>query len=322
MALIACSVPELVPVLRQVGHDVLIGQDPSIHADQADLAVTAYDGGEIAPREWVRHLRRSLGELPLLVLVDDIEQADDALIHGASDVLRQPVSSTMLDARVRSALSHALEADPSSVPGGARDLLERLIDASPDPVIAADLSGTLLLFSRAAEAILELSADDVLHGKLHVGELYADPGDATRIMQAMRQSPDRTASGIRVRLRTRRGEPIPVDLSASLVHDFSGRPVASVGIFRDEREVHTLSERLASATDQLVASEKRAATAAVAAATAHELNQPLTSVMGLVELIRMDEELPERVHDRMERATAQLERMAEIVRTMRQGVSP
>lgn len=321
MALIACSVPELVPLLRQIGHDVLIGQDPSIHLDQADMAITAYDGGEIAPRQWIRHLRRSLGELPLIVVVENIEQADEALIHGGTDVVRRPMSSTLVDARVRAALAHAHELNPSSTPGGARDLLERLIDACPDPVIAADLSGRILLFSRSAETILEYDAAEALRS-IHVGELYADPGDASRVMQSMRSSDDRTVGGVRVRIRTRRGEPVPVHLSAALVHDFAGRPVASVGIFRDERALHTLSERLASATDQLVASEKRAASAALAAATAHELNQPLTSVMGILELMSLEDDLPELVEDRLTRATAQLERMAEIVRQMRQGLSP
>lgn len=322
MALIACSVPDLVPMLRQLGHDVLIGQDPTAHVDQADVAITAYEGGAIAPREWIRHQRRTLGDLPLLVVVDELGQADEALVHGATDVLRRPVSPGLVNARVRGLLAHANEADPSSTPGGARDLLERLIAACPDPVIASDLQGRLLLFSRSAETILEYSAADVLDATFHVGELYADPGDASRVMAEMRSGSDRSATGIRVRLRTRRGEAIPVRLSASLVHDFAGRPVASVGIFRDERALHTLSERLASATDQLVKSEKRAAAAAVAAATGHELNQPLTSVMGMVELMRMDASLPEGTQDRLERSMVQLERMAEIVRTMRQGLTP
>ena len=201
---------------------------------------------------------------------------------------------------------------------GFEDLLERLVTACPDPVIAADLRGNLLVFSRAAEAILGYEAREVLDGRLHVSELYAEPDDAARIMKAMKASEDRAAIGVQVRLRTRRGEAVPVHLSSSLVHDFAGRIVASVGIFRDERHSHELAMRLASATDQLVASEKRAATVAVAGATAHELNQPLTSVMGIVELLRLDKELPEKVQDRMERAYVQLDRMAEIVRNLSQ----
>jgi len=318
VALIACAVPELVGVLRQGGHDVLIGSDPLMHVDQADLAVVEFGDGPVNGRDWVRHLVRDLGKIPLLVVCGTLEEMDEALTGGATDVVRRPLSAALLESRASACLARSMEANPSSQPGGAQDLLERLVAACPDPVIAADLHGNLLVFSRAAEDILGYKAEDVLDGRLHVSELYAEPEDANRIMNGMKSSTDRSAIGVKVRLRTRRGEAVPVFLSSSLVHDFAGRAVASVGIFRDQRESEELSERLASATDQLVESEKRAAAVAVAGATAHELNQPLTSVMGIVEILRMDEQLPEKVQDRMERAYVQLDRMAEIVRNLSQ----
>ncbi len=318
MALIACAVPELVSVLRTAGHDVLVGSDPLIYLDQADLVVVDFRDGPVNGRDWVRHLVKQLDRIPLLVICATLEEMDEALAGGGADVLRRPLSAVVLENRASACLARTLEHSPSSTPGGAQDLLERLVTACPDPVIAADLRGNLLVFSRAAEAILGYEAREVLDGRLHVSELYAEPDDAARIMKAMKASEDRAAIGVHVRLRTRRGEAVPVHLSSSLVHDFAGRIVASVGIFRDERHSHELAMRLASATDQLVASEKRAATVAVAGATAHELNQPLTSVMGIVELLRLDKELPEKVQDRMERAYVQLDRMAEIVRNLSQ----
>ena len=318
MALIACAVPELVGAFRQSGHDVLVGSNPLLHIDQADLVVVEFNDGPVNGRDWVRHLVKDLGRIPLLVVCADLEEMDEALSGGATDVVRRPFSAALLESRTRASLARTLEHNPSSNPGGAQDLLERLVAACPDPVIAADLHGNLLVFSRAAEDILGYEAKEVLDGKLHVSELYAEPEDANRIMSAMKGSAERSAVGVKVRLRTRRGEAVPVFLSASLVHDFAGRVVASVGIFRDERESQELSERLASATDQLVASEKRAAAVAVAGATAHELNQPLTSVMGIVELLRLDRNLPEKVQDRMERAYVQLDRMADIVRSLSQ----
>ena len=57
------------------------------------------------------------------------------------------------------------------------------------------------------------------------------------------------------------------------------------------------------------------AAVALAGATAHELNQPLTSVMGIVELLMATDRSESEV-DRLERAYEQLERMAEIVRDL------
>ena len=94
-----------------------------------------------------------------------------------------------------------------------------------------------------------------------------------------------------------------------------GQPVATVGGFRDTRESDSLASRLREATNRLIHSEKRSAAVALAGATAHELNQPLTSVMGIVELI-LATDTNESTQNRLDRAYEQLERMAEIVRDL------
>ena len=91
--------------------------------------------------------------------------------------------------------------------------------------------------------------------------------------------------------------------------------MATVGVFRDTRESDSLATRLREATNRLIHSEKRSAAVALAGATAHELNQPLTSVMGIVELLLAGERSEIEI-ERLERAYEQLERMAEIVRDL------
>jgi signal transduction histidine kinase len=119
----------------------------------------------------------------------------------------------------------------------------------------------------------------------------------------------------RARIRARNGETIPILISAAEIHDEEGKPVATVGIFRDTRESDSLASRLRQATERLIRSEKRSAAVALAGATAHELNQPLTSVMGIVEIM-LAVERSDSEEKRLERAYEQLERMAEIVRDL------
>ncbi len=57
-------------------------------------------------------------------------------------------------------------------------------------------------------------------------------------------------------------------------------------------------------------------------ATAHELNQPLTSVMASLEMLRLREDIDQGMADRIDRAYGQLERMAETVRSMMDGRIP
>ena len=76
-----------------------------------------------------------------------------------------------------------------------------------------------------------------------------------------------------------------MSISAALVLDGIGREIATVGIFSDLRERLHMEERLASAQEKLAVSEKQAVAVELAGAAAHELNQPLTSVMGYAQVL-------------------------------------
>ncbi len=290
--------PTLIKQLKRMGRPSLLTPDPSSAVMEAELVIT---------RNW-KDLPTRLGSIPVLAITDDV---DEALANGVTEILREPFSEALLSIRIQRTLDSRRLADPSSEPGGARDLLPRLLDASPDPIMAADLKGQVLVFSAAAERLLGYSSEEVL-GTMHVGEFYAKKGIASRLMNTMREDPEQRVLGMRVRLRNRQGEAIPVVLGAALVHDFAGRPVASVGIFRDDRINRSLTQRLAAATEQLEESEKRAAGVIGTSVAAYELNQPLTTAMGLLELHEL-ETTDSASLDRVSRTREQLQRMRDIV---------
>src|SRR3954463_14326943 len=64
------------------------------------------------------------------------------------------------------------------------------------------------------------------------------------------------------------------------------REVATVGILTDLRERIRMEQRLLDAQQKLQHSEKQALVAELAGAAAHELNQPLTSIIGYAQLIQ------------------------------------
>ena len=121
---------------------------------------------------------------------------------------------------------------------------------------------------------------------------------------------------MRRELKAVNGELIPVSISAALVFDDAGREIATVGIFSDLRERLRMEERLATAQEKLAISEKQVVAIELAGAAAHELNQPLTSVMGYAQIMlrKMDPDSP---HLRaLETILAESERMATIVRQL------
>ena len=190
-----------------------------------------------------------------------------------------------------------------------KNFLERVIDSSVDAIISADLKGAVLLFNRAAERIYGVTAADIL-GK-DVRTLYPE-GSASKVMSLIRQGGGRI-EGLRTDILAHSGENVPVSLSASLLYD-QGKPVGSVGIFTDLRDKLRMEQRLQQAQEQLIAQERQAVIAELAGTAAHELNQPLTTVVMSADLLRRKVEPTSPAAGIADVIRAEAERMAEIVR--------
>ena len=195
-----------------------------------------------------------------------------------------------------------------------KEFLESLIEASVDAIVAADLSGIIILYNKGAERIYGHTQEEVL-GRMHVSRLYP-AGVAHEVMRRIRSS---AFGGIgrlddmRSHAVDKHGQLIPISLSAAMIYEH-GKPTATVGIFTDLREKLQAEERLAQVQKKLEVSEKQALLAELAGTAAHELNQPLTSVMGYGELLirRLAPGTPER--NAAQVIMQEAERMANLVR--------
>ncbi|MBN1205828.1 MAG: PAS domain S-box protein [Myxococcaceae bacterium] len=195
-----------------------------------------------------------------------------------------------------------------------KDFLERLIDSSVDAIIAADMQGRIILFNKGAEAVVGYSAQEAL-ARLTIRQLYPQ-GVPERIMAQLR-SPDHGGRGrlsmCRQDLVNNAGELVPVNMTASILYE-GGREVATVGIFTDLRDRMQLERKLSDVETRLEESEKSAVIVALAGTAAHELNQPLTSVMGYAELLKRKLKPEDFAFKPVDIIYREAERMAEIVR--------
>ncbi len=237
---------------------------------------------------------KSGGELTINVSFSSVLHEDNAVVFSFRDVTHERATAIELKQ--------------------TKEFLESVIDSSVDGIVSANLRGTVLLFNRAAARIFGYSPSDVV-GKMRVEKLYP-PGVAHDIMKRIRD-PNQSGYGrledFRVDMLNSDGQPIQVLLSASLVID-NGRPIGSVGIFTDIREKLRMEAKLEKAQDELRAREKQAIVAELAGAAAHELNQPLTSVIGYAELLKRQLEDRPQLHNAANIIVGESERMAEIVR--------
>ena len=191
-------------------------------------------------------------------------------------------------------------------------LLERLIDGSPDAVVACDMQGRVVLFNKAAERLTQYTPAEAI-GSLPATELF-EPALVEELLGRLRAAgAGGSVEGLAAEVRTRQGEPVPVSITASLLSE-AGQEIAWVAVLVDQRERLSIERRLSSAEEKLREKEKQAMLAELAGTAAHELNQPLTSVLGYADLLRR--RIPE--SDPNSRAVEviyrEAERMAEIVR--------
>lgn len=195
-----------------------------------------------------------------------------------------------------------------------RNFLQSLIDASVDAIVAADTRGTIILFNERAQILYGYRAEDVIQ-KMSVKALY--PGNGAKEVGRMLRS--RSGGGVgrlepvRMEAIDSSGNIFPISLSAATIYEH-GVPVATFGIFTDLRERVRVEEQLAQAQEKLALTEKQALLAELAGATAHELNQPLTSVMGYAELLMRKVEKDSPPYRAAHVIQSEAQRMAEIVR--------
>lgn len=195
-----------------------------------------------------------------------------------------------------------------------KDFLERLIDSTVDAIVAADIEGRVILFNEGAERIFGYSEEDVI-GRRTLAHLYP-AGVADWLMQQLRGPSDGGVGRlemVRKEVVDAAGDLVPVRLSASIIYE-DGVEVGTVSIISDLRERLHMERRLVQTQERLVDAEKQALIAELAGTTAHELNQPLTSVMGYAELLMRRIPEDDSNYRAADKIVQECQRLADIVR--------
>ncbi len=145
---------------------------------------------------------------------------------------------------------------------------QRLIESSPDIIIAVDKTGTVNYYNDGARTSLGYSSEEM------IGEgctrIYPSIDEARRVMKAMRASVDKgQIASFETEFRNKNGEIIPVMITGTLIHDDDGKEIGSIGFARDIRRMRH-AQQLATAGE-------------IAVSLAHEINNPLESITNNLE---------------------------------------
>jgi PAS domain S-box-containing protein len=150
---------------------------------------------------------------------------------------------------------------------------ERLLEISPDIVIAVDREGKIVFYNDGAERTLGYSEEELL-GEDVVGKVYPDAETARAIMKAMRDPATDGADAVKnfeTVVVDRSGERIPIAISGTIIRDHDGEEVGSIGFAKDLREIRR--------RDQL------ATMGELAVSLAHEINNPLEAIGNNLDLV-------------------------------------
>jgi len=150
---------------------------------------------------------------------------------------------------------------------------EKLLESSPDIVVAVDRKGTIIFYNDGARSTLGYSPEEVL-GQ-HVTRLYPDLSEARKVMDAMREGYGADGGGQVRNFETtfvaKSGAHIPVAISGSVIHTDTGDELGSIGFAKDLRLIRR-HDRLATLGE-------------VAIGVAHEINNPLEVIVNNLNLI-------------------------------------
>ncbi len=186
---------------------------------------------------------------------------------------------------------------------------------------------TLRLALRASQAWaweLDLETNTVTRSKdaadffgLEPGELgndafgftkYVHPEDQEKVDVILRAAQgDRAEHEVELRIIRPDGQMRWLSLRGRAIHGATGAPVKVIGTSMDV----TLRKR---AEEALVAGNKLEAAGGMAATIAHEINNPLEGINGMLYLISMEKGLPEIVYERLQMAQGEVNRITHIVR--------
>jgi len=254
------------------GLEIFARENPALVL--TDIKMPGMDGIEV-----LRRVKEQSPDSEVIVITGhgEMNLAIQALQLEASDFINKPISDESLEVALRRAeekiwlrnkLKEYTEDLERLVQETSKELLQRhelehnLIQTSMDGIIANDRNGNIIIFNKGAERIYGYTQEEAI-SNIHVTQLYPE-GQARQIKKMIYGNeyggPGRLIN-YSVEVLTQTGELVPILLSATIIHD-KGEEVATVGHFKDMREIKRLEE-------ELITSERMVAVGQTTAGIAH-----------------------------------------------------
>jgi PAS domain S-box-containing protein len=270
-------------VEEMVGQPILRLIPKELHHEEDFILGQIRSGKRVEHFETIR-LRKNGEKFPISVTISPIRD-DSGTIIGASKIARD--------------ISDRRRADES------RFRLAAIVDSADDAIISKNLDGIITSWNSGARHLFGYEEEEILGQsilRLIPENLRHEEEEILRKLRAGDKIEHYETTRV-----GKSGEIREVSITISPIRDSNGQVIGASKIARDVSDRKKV-ERLA------IEAEKIATTGRMAAAIAHEINNPLASVLNLIFLARQDGLSKQEIQNYLVTAESELERVSHIAR--------
>jgi PAS domain S-box-containing protein len=183
-----------------------------------------------------------------------------------------------------------------------------LVEATSDIIWEVDAEGRFTFISPKVKDLLGYEVDEVV-GKKRTLDLIAK-GQSQRWLKRFKELNAKRGPffGLEITHVHKDGRQVICEISGIPLFDSAGNFKGYVGIIKDITERRNMQE-------QLVITDRLASVGELAAGIAHELNNPLTGVVGFSQLL-MEKEMPEDVKQDVQMVYQEAQRASQVVKNL------
>ncbi|MFQ5648470.1 MAG: response regulator [bacterium] len=189
----------------------------------------------------------------------------------------------------------------------SRNFLENLIESCPVVILTSDHHGIIKYVNKTVESILDYEADELVGSRLSdfVGE------DVFSIFQ-----PGDQQKTVVYDIACKGGKFVPVGFTYSHLRDYHGELQGLLAVGQDLSAQKQLEK-------ELLEKERLAAITESIATINHKINNPLTPILGNIQLIRQDEAQFQESHkEKLEIIETNARKICEVIKSFNQLTNP